>query len=105
MKIPTLNGLSNVSRKGCDALRRAFPGLHHGNRPPLPDRFQPYNHTLLNRYPWLFQFARESLGDTADLRVLSFGCSLGEEVFALRKYFPAAAIKGIDIDRRNIDRC
>jgi 2-polyprenyl-3-methyl-5-hydroxy-6-metoxy-1,4-benzoquinol methylase len=60
---------------------------------------------LPNRYPWLFQFARECLGDVQGLHLLSFGCSRGEEVFALGHYFPAAAIKGIDIDPRNIDCC
>jgi cyclopropane fatty-acyl-phospholipid synthase-like methyltransferase len=60
---------------------------------------------LPDRYPWLFQFARESLGNAQGMRVLSFGCSRGEEVFALRKYFPAALIKGIDIDPRNVVRC
>jgi 2-polyprenyl-3-methyl-5-hydroxy-6-metoxy-1,4-benzoquinol methylase len=105
MKIPTLNMLSVVSRKGCDALRRAFPGLRRRIQLPMPGRFQPYNHTLPNRYPWLFRYARACLGDTQDLRILSFGCSRGEEVFTLRHYFPAAAIKGIDIDPRNIVHC
>jgi 2-polyprenyl-3-methyl-5-hydroxy-6-metoxy-1,4-benzoquinol methylase len=105
MKFATLKILSDVSRKGCSVMRRAFPALRHGNQLPLPGRFQPYNHTLPDRYPWLFQFAREVLGDVRGLRVLSFGCSLGEEVFALRNYFPAAGIKGIDIDPRNIVRC
>jgi len=86
-------------------MRRAFPALRHGIRLPLPGRFQPYNHTLPNRYPWLFQFARAFLGNAHGMRILSFGCSLGEEVFALRNYFPAAGIKGIDIDPRNIARC
>jgi len=105
MKIRALSMLSGVSRKGCAALRRAFPGLHRRIQLPLPGRFQPYNHTLPNRYPWLFQFARMCLGNKQGLRILSFGCSRGEEVFSLRSYFPDAAIKGIDIDPRNIAYC
>jgi 2-polyprenyl-3-methyl-5-hydroxy-6-metoxy-1,4-benzoquinol methylase len=105
MRVPTLNMLTEASRKGRDALCRAFPGLRRGIQLPLPGRFQPYNHTLPDRYPWLFQFARTSLGDIQGMHILSFGCSRGEEVFALRKYFPAAAIKGIDIDPRNIACC
>ncbi len=70
-----------------------------------PNRFQPFNHTLADRYPWLFSFARESLGDGPDRRLLSFGCSVGEEVFSLRRHFPAAWIKGIDIDPRNVAEC
>ena len=65
-------------------------------------RFQPFNHTLPDRYPWLFSFARKTLGDGPDRRLLSFGCSVGDEVFSLRRYFPTARIKGIDIDPRNI---
>jgi 2-polyprenyl-3-methyl-5-hydroxy-6-metoxy-1,4-benzoquinol methylase len=105
MKIPTLSMLSDVSRKGFNAFRRAFPGLRRRIQLPVPGRFQPYNHTLPNRYPWLFEFARASLRNVRGLRILSFGCSRGEEVFTLRGYFPGAAIKGIDIDPRNIVHC
>jgi 2-polyprenyl-3-methyl-5-hydroxy-6-metoxy-1,4-benzoquinol methylase len=72
---------------------------------PVIGRFQPYNHTLPNRYPWLFEFAKASLPDVEKLCILSFGCSEGDEVFALRGYFPAAAIRGIDIDPRNVEVC
>jgi SAM-dependent methyltransferase len=37
--------------------------------------------------------------------LLSFGCSTGDEVFALRRYFPTAAIKGIDIHPGAIAEC
>ena len=52
----------------------------------------------------MFRFAAAHLGDHRDLHILSFGCSRGEEVCTLRKYFPRATIKGIDIDPRNIAR-
>ncbi len=71
----------------------------------IPGQFQTYSHTLPDRYPWLFQFAAESLAESSDVHLLSFGCSRGDEVFALRKYFPTAVIKGIDIDPRNIAYC
>lgn len=38
-------------------------------------------------------------------RLLSFGCSTGEEVFSLRRYFPAAEIVGIDINPWAIAVC
>jgi SAM-dependent methyltransferase len=69
------------------------------------DLFQPEPTTAENRYPTLFQFVRDHLGDWADGRILSFGCSTGEEVFSLRRYFPIARIKGVDINRRNIREC
>jgi SAM-dependent methyltransferase len=68
----------------------------------VPGEFQPYYHTLPDRYPWLFEFAAKRIGARPNLHILSFGCSRGEEVFSLRKYFPAAAVKGIDINPRNI---
>ena len=67
--------------------------------------FQPYVDTWLDRYPWLFGFAREKLGSNPRAHVLSFGCSTGEEVFTLRRYLPEAAIKGVDINRRALAIC
>jgi SAM-dependent methyltransferase len=73
-------------------------------RPPAPGAFQPYYYTRSDRYPWLFAFAAARIGSRPNLRLLSFGCSRGEEVFSLRRYFPGATIKGIDINPRNIAR-
>jgi SAM-dependent methyltransferase len=71
-----------------------------------PDNlFQPYGDTGDDRYPGIFRFARDDIGDGPDRRLLSFGCSTGEEVFALRGYFPEAEIVGLDIDRRRIAVC
>jgi SAM-dependent methyltransferase len=74
-------------------------------RPSVEGRFQPYNHTLPDRYPWLFDYAASQLWDVSAPRLLSFGCSLGEEAFSLRRRLPTAAIKGIDIDPANIAAC
>jgi SAM-dependent methyltransferase len=98
MKLRALHLFATLARKGRDTLRRRF-------RRALPGRFQAYSHTLPDRYPWLFEFARANIEDSADTRILSFGCSRGEEVFSLRRYFPSAFIKGIDIERSNISRC
>ena len=67
--------------------------------------FQLSNMTWTDRYPAVFRMAREKLGNAADVRLLSFGCATGEEVFTLRKYFPNAWIKGIDINPHNIAAC
>ena len=45
---------------------------------------------------------REQIGDGDSHRILSFGCSTGEEVFTLRRYFPLSTIKGIDINPRSV---
>jgi len=67
--------------------------------------FQPFNDTGTNRYPRIFRFVQSQLGASTELRILSYGCSTGEEVFSLRGYFPNAAIKGIDINPGNIAAC
>jgi SAM-dependent methyltransferase len=87
------------------ALRHSLFCLRYRVRHPVPGRFQPYRHTLPDRYPWLFRFTAAALEGRGDCKLLSFGCSRGDEVMALRRYFPRAAITGIDFDRRNIARC
>ena len=70
-----------------------------------PNLFQPYGDTELDRTPQIFSFVRERLAEIAMPRILSFGCSTGEEVFTLRQYFPQAEIAGIDINPRSIALC
>lgn len=67
--------------------------------------FQPYNQTSRDRYPFIFRFVQTQLGAHGKARILSFGCSTGEEVFSLRGYFPSAFIKGLDINPGNIAIC
>ena len=72
----------------------------HWRRPS--GAFQPFNDTKPDRYPQIFRFVQEALGAESELQILSFGCSTGEEVFSLRRYFPRAAIKGIDVNAGNV---
>lgn len=67
--------------------------------------FQPYNDTKPDRYPALFRATDEIIGDGSGRRLLSFGCSTGEEVQGLRARHPHAFIKGIDINPHNIAVC
>jgi SAM-dependent methyltransferase len=105
MKLPKLITLKGVARKGRNAIWDVGNSLYRRVRRQVPGEFQPYYYTQPDRYPWLFGFAATRIGSRPDLRILSFGCSRGEEVFSLRKYFPSAAVKGIDINPRNIARC
>jgi len=105
MKLPKLITLKDVARKVRNAIWDVGNSLYRRVRRPVPGEFQPYYYTLPDRYPWLFGFAATRIGSRPGLRILSFGCSRGEEVFSLRRYFPSAAIKGIDINPRNIARC
>jgi SAM-dependent methyltransferase len=97
--------LMRIVHKGRHALWGIGLSLQRLARPAVPGVFQPYRYTRPDRYPWLFRFAVARIGSRPNLRILSFGCSRGEEVFSLRRYFPGATIKGIDINPRNIARC
>src|SRR5215469_3620108 len=104
MKNPILEQVLQSARRRRSAILLATTALHRRLRNPLPGRFQPYSHTLPDRYPWLFKFAAREL-TAAELNILSFGCSRGDEVFTLRRYFPRAALRGIDVDPHNIAAC
>lgn len=71
---------------------------------PTRGSFQPFNDTQADRYPIIFRFVQQQLGADSAVRILSFGCATGEEVFSLRRYFPRAAIRGLDINPGNIAR-
>ena len=85
-----------------DPPYRHMMWLHYVRRRGI---FQPFNDTRADRYPRIFAFVQSELGAGQKLRIISFGCSTGEEVFSLRQYFPNAAIKGIDINPGNIALC
>ena len=63
-----------------------------------PGVFQISGDTGEDRYPEIFRFVRDTVGGGPGVSLLSFGCSTGEEVFTLRRYFPRAAIDGVDIN-------
>lgn len=66
------------------------------------DLFQPFGDTLDDRYPHIFATLRHLIGEDTPAALLSYGCSTGEEVFTLRRYFPNAVVRGIDISAKRI---
>jgi SAM-dependent methyltransferase len=101
-RVPGAGMLSRLYHFAFDRrYRRARLLLRRGP----PNLFQPYSTTADDRYPVIFRFVRDALGDAPSLRLLSFGCSTGEEVFTLRRYFPRSIVRGIDIDPANIAIC
>lgn len=62
------------------------------------DQHQPSTFTLPDRYPDLFGYLRQHLSHCPRPRLLSFGCSTGEEVATLGTYLPQANIMGADIN-------
>src|SRR5579872_18256 len=86
------NFLRNADFRSVALLRWRHPG----------NLFQPFTDTSPDRYPEVFRFVRDRIGDGSDHHILSFGCSTGDEVFTLREYFPSSSIKGIDINPRSV---
>jgi SAM-dependent methyltransferase len=64
------------------------------------DTLQLAHMTREERFPLIFDSAKKFRPDAK--RVLSFGCSTGEECQALAKRFPNAEIVGVDIDHYSI---
>ncbi len=74
------------------------------NLPLEPILHQPSHVTKMDRYPDLFSFTA-SLIKNENCKILSFGCSSGEECISLRKYFPKAHIVGAEINQDLLSIC
>jgi SAM-dependent methyltransferase len=73
---------------------RLWTRLTHGR-----ELHQTAPYTWLHRYPALFGLAAQLRPDAR--RILSFGCSTGEELVSLRARFPDAEIVGAEINARS----
>lgn len=68
---------------------------------------QVANSTSTDRYPAIFRFVAADVqaNTTEEPKLLSFGCSTGEECFTLRGYFGFGRILGVDIKSYNVKVC
>ncbi|MBO3699065.1 trans-aconitate 2-methyltransferase [Roseivirga sp. E12] len=66
------------------------------------DYHQKASFTLENRYPDLFSICQNYFNYRSELKILSFGCSTGEEVKTLSQVFPKAEVVGVDINKRSL---
>jgi SAM-dependent methyltransferase len=66
--------------------------------------FQPATVTRLDRHPPLFTIVTARLAGSMAPRLLSFGCSTGEEAVTLARYLPHARIDAIDANPACIAR-
>ena len=78
-----------------------FRNLRRGNYAKVVAALTPGSHQLVdwtapNRYPEIFAAAAAAAPDAR--RILSFGCSTGEECVSLAEYFPKAEITGAEIN-------
>ncbi|NQY14280.1 MAG: hypothetical protein HRT81_10530, partial [Henriciella sp.] len=70
-----------------------------------PKIHQTTAYTALNRYPNAFSTVRDLMASKSDLKILSFGCSTGEEVLSLKTYFPSASIIGAELNEYRLRHC
>lgn len=70
-----------------------------------PKIHQTTAYTASNRYPNAFSTVRELMATQPDLKILSFGCSTGEEVVSLKTYFPSASIVGAELNENRLQQC
>ena len=77
--------------------------LRRGNYAKMVAALTPGSHQLVdwtapNRYPEIFAAAAAAAPDAR--RILSFGCSTGEECVSLAEYFPKSEIIGAEEAKR-----
>ncbi len=96
---PRLQALHALLRRTLIPSERA---LHRLRTRRSEELLQPWPVTAPDRHPALFALAAERLAGLAEPRVLSFGCSTGEEPLTLARYLPQARIDGLDINPRNV---
>ncbi len=69
-----------------------------------PHDLHQYDRTTVpNRYPALFTACQPLFGNLGSSRILSYGCSTGEEVMSLRRLWPEASLVGCDINRISLE--
>lgn len=59
--------------------------------------------TVPDRYPALFAACQPLVRNHHSSRILSYGCSTGEEVLSLRRLWPEATLVGCDINRISLE--
>lgn len=64
------------------------------------ESLQQSHMTRPNRFPKIFESAKQIQPEAK--RILSFGCSTGEECFSLAETFPNSEIVGIDVDYHSV---
>lgn len=93
-------------RKILNRIRQFVVGIRQAIKKNLRRRVKGQHQltstTAHDRYPEIFGALQELIIDDESVRILSFGCSTGEECQTLRSYFPQATIVGIDINRGNL---
>lgn len=96
------SAVNNVKRACVDADFRSILFLKLLNHKNV---HQTTSLTYINRYPAIFSACRDYFDEKQDIKILSYGCSTGEEVLTLRQYFPNAHIVGAEINKHSLKIC
>jgi SAM-dependent methyltransferase len=96
--------------RGCKVLGLAAVNARYRSeyltRRRYRDRhFQGPTFTTRDRSPIVFEACAKYLAPVTEPKLLSFGCSTGEEAFTLAEYMPAAIIIGVDINEWCVRQC
>lgn len=96
------------ARRAAQALRwlvrPEYRELARLRRHAAGELLQPHTATAEDRYPAVFDALARLLADRPAPRILSFGCSSGAELRALRRRMADARITGLDLNRVMIAR-
>lgn len=96
---PRLQAVSQWLRRTLSPSEREVERLRRHSAKAL---LQPWPVTSYDRHPALFGFAQLALAEVPAPKILSYGCSTGEEPLTLTRYLPSARITAIDINPRSI---
>lgn len=101
-RVPGCRALAKAAAYLLDPVKRSEANLAALRPEHL---FQISGTTAPERYPVIFDRLAAFLAPLPAPRVLSFGCSTGEEVEALGRRLATARITGMDINPRSIRHC
>lgn len=97
-------GLAGVARWTLLLFRPARRARERILREQPHQLYQPGGRTAFDRHPELFAALRDALAGVPRPRILSFGCSTGEEILTLKSYLPKAELAGIDINDHRLSQ-
>ena len=100
--VKRIPGVRSTVRWLRNALHPHYRSVRAVERTHPGQLLQPEATTGAGRYPEIHAFVAGQLSGIAAPRVLSWGCSTGAELLALRAALPHAEIVGVDINPRSL---
>lgn len=104
MVLKRIPGARWLVRRLRGTLHPHYRAVRRAERERPGQLLQPEAATGVGRYPEIIAFVARELATLERPRVLSWGCSYGAELLALRAALPHAEITGVDINRRSLSK-